>query len=372
MKLGIDISSYFEVLDRGGHFYKDKNEVDPISEFRKNGVTGSRIRVWVDPYDKDGNPYFGGTCDKKQFFELVDKMVPYGYDIMLDFHYSDFWADPSKQIKPKAWKDLSTEELGVKVYEYTREFLIECRERGVKLPYIQIGNEITNGMLWPDGLLTDNPDGSRGNFENLCYFLRCASKACREISPESKIIVHLERPHLLDVYIEYMDNLIKYGVDYDILGTSYYPYWHGTFEMLERTLDVLNERYHKEIMIVETGYGFTMAPFLENADEGELVIGEKFLSGIQWPIPYPLTPEGQDNFVKSILKIAEKHGVTGVYYWEPCWLPAHDVKWASTAGQIYTGETEKKQANEWANQCLFDYEGNMLPAFNSFRVEEDD
>ena len=372
MKLGIDISSYFEVLDREGRFYRDNKEVDPIAEFRKNGVTGSRIRVWVDPYDKDGNPYLGGTCDKKNFFALVDKMVPYGYDIMLDFHYSDFWADPSKQFIPKAWQGMTTKELGGAVYEYTKDFLTECNQRGLKIPYIQIGNEITNGMLWPNGQLTDNPDGSRGNFENLCYFLRCASKACRETSPESKIIVHLERPHLLDLYIEYMDNLEKYGVDYDILGLSYYPYWHGTFDMLETTLDVLDKRYGKEMMIVETGYGFTMAPFLENTDESSLVIGEKFLSGIQWPIPYPLSPEGQDNFVKSILKIAKKHGITGVYYWEPCWVPGKKVKWASTAGQMYTGETEKQQGNEWANQCLFDYQGNMLSAFDSFRVEEEE
>ncbi len=368
MVLGIDVSTYPEVVARGGKFYKDGKPVDPIAEFRKNGITCSRIRVWVDPYDECGNPYLGGTCDEKNFFALAKEMMAYGYDIMLDFHYSDFWADPSKQLKPKAWAGLNTKELGEKVYTYTRDFLLKCRAEGIALPYIQVGNEITNGMLWPDGYLTDNGDGTRGNFKNLCYLLSCGSRACREVSPESKVIIHLERGHLVDVHREYFDNLRDYGVDYDVIGLSYYPYWHGTFEMLEDAVIRLQKRYNKQVMIVETGYGFTMAPFLEEgSDKDALVIGEKFLSGIQWEIPYKLTPDGQDKFVKRILALSEKLGIIGVIYWEPCWVPGNNICWASKAGQRYTGETDKSEVNEWANQCLFDYDGNMLPAFNSFK-----
>ncbi|MCD8371762.1 MAG: arabinogalactan endo-1,4-beta-galactosidase [Clostridia bacterium] len=369
MKLGVDVSTYFEVLSCGGKFMKDGEEVDPLAEFRKNGVTGSRIRVWVDPYDEEGNPYLGGTCDEANFFRLAELMISYGCDIMLDFHYSDFWADPSKQLIPKAWKGKSTKELGEAVYSYTCDFLKKCSDKGIKLPYIQIGNEITNGMLWPDGHLTDNPDGTRGNYKNLCYFLTCASRACRELSPESKIIVHLERSHLMEMHKEYFDNLRFYGVDYDVIGLSYYPYWHGTLAMFEDSVKMLQSRYGKEVMLVETGYGFTMAPFLEEGvgQDDALVIGEKFLSGIQWEIPYDLTPDGQDKFVKHILSLSEKLGITGVYYWEPCWVPGNNICWASRAGEKYTGETDKNTVNEWANQCLFDYQGNMLPAFNSFK-----
>ncbi len=368
MVLGIDVSTYFEVLACGGKFFKDGKPVDPLDEFRKNGITCSRIRVWVDPYDENGAPYLGGTCDEKNFFKLSKTMMEYGCDIMLDLHYSDFWADPSKQLKPKAWRNLSTKQLGEKVYGYTRGFLEKCKAEGIPLPYIQVGNEITNGMLWPDGYLTDNGDGTRGNFDNLCYLLSCGARACREVSPESKIIIHLERGHLVDVHREYFDHLRDYGVDYDVIGLSYYPYWHGTFEMLEDAVQRLQKRYNKEIMIVETGYGFTTAPFLEEGEDGDpLVIGEKFLSGIQWEIPYDLTPEGQDKFVKHILSLSQKLGITGVFYWEPCWVPGNNICWASLAGQKYTGETGKSQVNEWANQCLFDYQGNMLPAFSSFK-----
>lgn len=371
MILGIDVSTYPEVTALGGKFYKEGKPVDPLAEFRGNGVDFSRIRVWVDPYDESGAPYLGGTCDERNFFKLAKEMAAYGYRIMPDLHYSDFWADPSKQLIPKAWRGLDTQALGEKVYEYTKDFLLKCKAEGVETPYIQIGNEITNGMLWPNGFLTDNGDGTRGNFESLAYLLSCGSKACREVTPESKIIVHVERGHLVEMQKEYFDRLRFYGLDYDVIGLSYYPYWHGTFEMLESSTELLKRRYGKEIMYVETGYGFTMAPFLKG-EEGKdsLAVGEKFLSGIQWPIPYELTPAGQESFVRRILSVAEKHDVKGVFYWEPCWIPGKNICWASPEGQKYTGEEGKGTANEWANQCLFDYRGNMLPAFGAFRKAE--
>lgn len=368
MLLGIDVSTYFEVLAHGGRFLRGGQPVDPLAEFRRNGVTYSRIRVWADPYDEQGNPYLGGTCDKDNFFALVDKMKPYGYKFMLNFHYSDFWADPSKQFVPKAWRGLDAAQLGVKVYEYTRDFLLECRERGVEVPFIQIGNEITHGLLWPYGQIWEGDKAQK--LKNVAYFLSCASRACREVCPESRIIVHVERSNMLEMHREFFDNLRDNGLDYDIIGLSYYPYWHGTFEMLETALVMYKERYGKDIMFVETGYGFTMAPFLENPEEDGLVIGEKFLSGIQWEIPYPLTPDGQEKFVGRILEVAEKHGALGVFYWEPCWVPGSEICWASEAGERYTGEEGLPTVNQWANQCLFDYGGNMLPAFAAFKNKE--
>lgn len=372
MILGIDPSTYFEVLEKGPHYRYQGKEVEPLSLLHdQNGVTVMRIRLWVDPYDEKGTPYHGGTNDWPTFLRLAQLGMSKGYTIMLDFHYSDFWCDPSKQTLPKSWMNSSATGVARKLYEYTKNTLQKCLENHLDIAYIQIGNEITNGMLWPLGYLDGNPQGGhRIGYDNLCLFLASGAKACREVMPQAKTIIHLERSGAKELHQEFFDEITAHHVDYDIIGLSYYPYWHGDFTKLFANVDNLASRYHKPIMIVETGYGFTLESYIKNANNGANLIDENFVhhSTFDVCIPYPLSFEGQKEFLIELLKRSKEHGVIGIIYWEPLWLPLPGLEWASIAGEEYIHETQKPTHNEWANQCLFDYDGNATPAFDVFKV----
>ena len=155
------------------------------------------------------------------------------------------------------------------------------------------------------------------------------------------------------------------GIDYDIIGASYYPYWHGTPEELFANLEQCR-RFGKERMIMELGYGFTTQAYNLNGDAKRLVIDadRAFVPGLTEQ--YPMTPAGQEAYIRYILARAREEGIAGVFYWEPLWLPGEGICWASEVGQVYIHEEGKSTANEWANQCLFDYEGRKLPAFDAF------
>ena len=366
MKLGIDVSTYFEEIDRGAKYYDGKKEVQPLDMLRANGVEYMRIRVWVDPYDKDGNPYLGGTCDLKNFIRLAKLAQEKGYSVMLDIHYSDFWCDPGKQTIPKAWAHLDLAGLENKVYEYTKSLLFTAAQNGIDIKFIQVGNEITNGMLWPIGKLGEETT-PRSNYDSLKRLIRAGVKACREVKPSAALVLHLERSYDQDLYNEFFSRMTD--IDYDIIGFSYYPYWHGTFEQFFANVDNC-KKFGKRLMIVEVGYGFTLEDYIKNSHGGaHLVIDASVTEGLGFVKDYPLTPEGQAKFVRDILPLAERHGVEAVMWWEPLWIPGDGICWSSEEAQRYTGATEiKSTRNEWANQCLFDYEGKKLPAFDEFRI----
>ncbi|MCH5161626.1 MAG: glycosyl hydrolase 53 family protein [Clostridiales bacterium] len=368
MKLGIDVSTYFEELDRGAKYYDGDKEVAPLDMLRANGVDCMRIRLWVDPYDESGNPYLGGTCDFDNFIRLAKLAMSKGFSVMLDFHYSDFWCDPGKQTIPKSWVGLDLNGLADKVYEYTKSMLIAAKGNGIDIKYIQVGNEITNGMLWPIGKLGEEQT-PRTNYESLRTLIKSGVKACREVLPEAALILHLERSYDQDLYNEFYSNMTD--IDYDIIGFSYYPYWHGTFEQFFANVDNC-KKFGKRLMIVEVGYGFTLEDYIKSAHGGaHLVIDATVVDGMGFVKDYPLTPDGQAKFVRDILPLAEKHGVEAVYWWEPLWIPGDGICWSSEEAQRYTGATEiKSTRNEWANQCLFDYKGRKLPAFDEFRLKK--
>lgn len=369
MYLGVDVSTYFEVLkENKKYFYKGK-EIDPFDVFSKNNVDIVRIRLWVDPYDEQKRPYLGGTCDLDNFILLAKVAKKHHMKICLDFHYSDFWCDPSKQTKPKAWNKLSFNELNQKVYDYTKEVLLRTKKEHIDISLIQIGNEITNGMLWPDGKLVDLGFGQRGNFENLATLLKSGIRASKEIMSKAKTIIHLEKSYDNALYREYFDKLKQYDVDYDIIGVSYYPYWHGTFEQVFFNIDDMKSRYSKPVMVMETGYGFTLQDYIKSLDDismAKLVINEEFLKEMKSKAPFPLNEDGQADFVRTMLLLCKKHDVQGVFYWEPAWLPGDNICWASKEGQKYILE-DKPTRNEWANQCLFDYNGVALKAIDEFK-----
>ncbi|MBQ4565131.1 MAG: glycosyl hydrolase 53 family protein [Oscillospiraceae bacterium] len=366
MILGIDASSYLSVIENGKKFYDGGREVDPMELLRANGVDYQRIRVWNDPKSPEGLPYEAGNCDIDHYVRLAKLVKAKGYKLLLDFHYSDFWADPNKQPTPKAWVNYSADELEQAVYEYTKACLQQAVDNEVAPQLIQVGNEITNGMLWPVGKLM-NPDGSRSSYDTFCRFVAAGCRACREICPEAKIILHLERSWDQQVYQEFFHEMAAHGIDYDIIGASYYPYWHGTPDALFANLDACRI-FGKERMVMELAYGFTTEPYLQGGKPQRLVIDEKMAAVPGVAEHYPLTPEGQAKFISDFLARAEKEGIDGVFYWEPLWLPGEGISWASEAGQAYIHEEGKTTTNEWANQCLFDYQGEKLPAFDCFRA----
>lgn len=370
MRLGVDISTYFEELEHGAEYFRDGKKVDPIDLFRANGVDCIRIRLWTDPQSEDGEPYLGGNCDLQNFFRLADLAKEKGFSILLDFHYSDFWADPSKQTVPKSWRGLTFEQMEKKVYDYTVEVLRAARERNIDISMIQVGNEITNGMLWPFGRLTEHPDGSRSNYENLIRLIRAGCRGCCEVYPDARIILHLERSYDQAVYHEFFSHMVEAEVDFDSIGFSYYPYWHGTFAQFFANADMC-KKFGKQLIVVEVGYAFTLEDYIENEHGGAgLVVSKDNVASFAFREEYPISEKGQALFIKRFLELAGEHGFDAVFWWEPLWIPGEGICWASKAGQAYIGESGKPTRNEWANQCLFDYSGNLLEAFDAFRCDK--
>lgn len=368
MRLGVDVSTYFEELEHGAKYYDGEREVQPLDLLRGNGVDIMRIRVWADPKSESGEKYLGGNCDLDNFLRLSALAQSKGYKIMLDIHYSDFWVDPAKQTVPKSWKMLSAEELTDRVYSYTREILSEAKKRGIGIEFIQVGNEITNGMLWPHGRLTGR-DGERTGYESLIKFVKAGCCGCREVYPEAKIILHLEKSYDKVIYNEFFTHMQNAGVDYDIIGFSYYPYWHGTFAQFFENADMC-KKFRKELMVVEVGYAFTLEDYIKNDHGGaKLVVSEDNISSFAFTEEYPISSEGQAKFTKKFLSLAKEHGISAVIWWEPLWIPGDGICWASEAGQKYIGEEGKSTRNEWANQCLFDYDGKKLPSFDEYKID---
>lgn len=377
MKLGIDVSTYLEEIEHGAKYYDGDKQVQPLDLFRQNGVDCMRIRLWVDPKSERGEPYLAGNCDLNNFLKLAAMAQAKGYSIMLDFHYSDFWCDPGKQTIPKAWRHLDFEALVRQVYDYTASTLRRIKDEGIEVSYIQVGNEITNGFLWPLGKLLSVKEGVRGNYDNFTKLLKAGIKACREETPRASLILHLERSYDQALYDEFFTQMERAGVDYDIIGYSYYPYWHGTFEMFYANVDMC-KKFKKRQMVVELGYAFTLEDYIKSEHGGaQLVVSEENVQTLDFTKEYPITPEGQRHFTEDFLRLAEEHGIESVYWWEPLWIPGEGICWASEAAMAYTGDAkkyaeegrEKSTRNEWANQCLFGYDARKLPAFDAFREQ---
>lgn len=368
MRLGIDASTYLEMenIHHAEYFDGDK-EIEPLQAFNRNGVDVMRIRIWNDPYGQNGEPYLAGTCDVDNFIKLAKLSEEKGYKIMADFHYSDFWADPAKQMVPKAWQGLGLDELASRVYAFTRQVLLTARAQETNIEFIQVGNEITNGILWPYGHLEEQPDGSRTNYDSLIKLLNAGIKACREVYPKAGIILHLERSYDQKIYNEFYSQMQDADVDYDIIGMSYYSYWHGPFEQFFANVDNC-KKFGKRIMVVELGRAFTTEDYIKSEDSEALMVNGGTHEDAAFNAQYPLTVDGQRRFVRDFLALAQKHGIELVCYWEPLWTPWGENCWASDAGKEYVRSDKRSNRNEYANHCLFDYDGRKLPAFDEYKI----
>ncbi len=368
MILGMDLSTLEETEALGGRLTRNGRAWEPFTLLRQCGVDGLRLRLWNDPYAPSGTPYEAGGCDLACVKRLARRGIDAGMHWMLDLHYSDFWCDPSRQRLPKAWEKLSFDALCGAVYAFTRDTLGSLARDGLAPRFVQIGNEITGGMLWPHGRITGEGEARRESFSRLAALLEAGARAVRE-SSDASIVLHLERSDDNARYREWFDFMRAAGVPFDVIGVSYYPFWHGGLAGLKRNLDDMAARYGKDVMVVETAYPFTGEHYDPKADKINLVINGSLGMADGSPPPYPFTRSGQAAFVRDMLSlvsgIAGGHGA-GLYYWEPAWLPLPGSSWASEAARAYIEEEYKPGGNEWANQCLFDYAGAANPALESF------
>lgn len=362
---GMDISMLSELEKKGIRYYNHGREEELLGILKENGVNAIRLRIWNNPYDEKGNPYGGGTNDLVSVLKMAERIKEKGMQFFLDFHYSDFWTDPKKQIKPKAWKELSGKKLGTAVYDYTKMVLEELQKRDILPDMVQVGNEITNGFLWPDGQLKAyrnlEEQQPKREYESLFFLLERGIQAVREVDSNIEIVLHLDFGGDNGLYREWFDEAEKHRLDYDIIGLSYYPYWHENLTKLEENLQDISQRYEKAVLVAETSYGFT----LEEKEGCSLVFSKELAE----KGGYEPAPEGQAQFLKDLIACIErvkKNRGRGFFYWEPAWIPGGNSTWASVEGQKYMNDMAP-EGNTWANQALFDYEGNVLPALEMLK-----
>lgn len=302
--LGGDISM-MSANARNGVIYKDSCgvTVDPYDLFKQQGWNMMRVRLFVDPSNAPGHHHDQGVCqDLGYVIDLCKAIRARGFEVMLDFHYSDTWADPAKQFTPKRWEGLSAKVLADSIYRYTRHCLLALKATGVEPATIQVGNEITFGMDWPVGRVDPM---SADNWDVFARLLQAGCRACREVCPKAGIIIHTEKAGVWGMTRNYYDRLAAAGLDYDIIGLSYYPMWHGTIPNLGATLDSLAVRYpDKPVMIVEAAYYYQH----DGVNRGE----EDFSH-----CP-PGTIEGQREFTAQLVSELNRHdNVTGLFWWYP-------------------------------------------------------
>ena len=359
---GMDISTLAEVERCGGKFFDNGQEGDLLDILKGYGVNAVRLRLWNDPYAEDGSPYGAGTNDLDVTIGLAKRALSHGMQFLLDLHYSDFWADPGKQFKPKAWAHMDDDMLEQAVYDYTLSVLKTLKEKQAYPTMIQIGNEVTNGLLWPNG--------KKPEYDNIARFISAGIRAVRALDKELPIMIHLDNGSNNELYRDWFDHYMERGEDFQIIGLSYYPFWHGKVENLVYNMQDIAKRYGKDLIVVEVSMGYTMEDYAQyEALSPEMRKGMATKPEVVETVEYPMTPEGQSDFMQAVLNtIAQvpEGKVKGFFYWEPAWIPVPGSGWATPASLSYI-EDKGPCGNEWANQALFDYNGNALPALKTIR-----
>lgn len=348
--LGGDISLLPSYEEQGTTYYDyNGRPVKPLQFFKQQGWNAIRVRLFVEPKYAPQKHKDEGVCqDFDYVLRLGRRVLQTGLQLLLDLHYSDYWADPSKQTMPHMWQDTRHDDLPDSVYQYTRRTLTALKQKGVVPKLIQVGNETTNGMLWPLGKIEWNHSGTvsddaaareQASWDYLCQLYEAGCRACREVCPKSKIIIHTEKTDNWDFTNTYYQQMRRHQVDYDIIGLSYYPMWQGTVENLGKNLDRLAQHFpDKEVMIVETAAYYSH----EN---------DVWATPDQYAEFYPITVEGQVQFTRELVTELKRHqNVTGLFWWFP--------EENGSGNEVTKG---------WLNRGLFDnHTGRALPAMREF------
>ena len=363
--LGADVSSLLSE-EASGVVYKNFSgePQDMLQTLAENGANYVRVRVWVDPFDREGRGYGGGNCTAATAGEIGARAAKYGMKLLVDFHYSDFWADPAKQQAPKAWAGLDEYGKAERIRAYTAESLAAIRDAGADIGMVQLGNETTKGFC------------GETSVPKMCLMYRAGAEAVRAFDPNVLIAVHFTNPEAGNFRkLAYM--LASNQVDYDVFATSYYPYWHGTLENLQAQLSAVAGEYKKKVMVAETQWAYTAA----DGDDSANSIGEE----LKYDKPYPFTVQGQSREIRDVAAAvaAIPEGI-GVFYWEAGWIPVPGEKyedrlplweangsgWASSYAAEYDPDDAGRYYGGSAcdNQALFAFDGTPLESLKTFAL----
>lgn len=364
---GMDASAVLAVENSGAKYYGfDGEEQDVFKTLAEAGVNYIRLRVWNDPYDENGNGYGGGNNDVATAIELGKRATQYGMKVCIDFHYSDFWADPAKQYVPKAWKGMSLEQKSDALYDFTVTSLTDILNADVDVCMVQVGNEINKGM------------SGETFMSSVAELLKAGSSAVREVSKAAgkdiQVAVHYTDIDKQGEVAKITADLDKYGVDYDIFAMSYYSFWHGSMENMQEMAEYVQDTYGKKVVIAETSYCYTT----EDGDgSGNSVSGDGDLVD-----GYDATVQGQADMLRDICAAADEADIMGVFYWEGTWIPVEPAdadnssiweKYGSGWASSYSGSYDPKDAGKyyggcsWDNQAMFDFTGHPLDSLKVFR-----
>jgi arabinogalactan endo-1,4-beta-galactosidase len=366
---GVDISSVI-ALEKSGVQFKDYDGTvkDIFALLKENGVNYIRIRIWNDPATKDGKGYGGGNNDLKTAIEIGRRAAAYKMPVLIDFHYSDFWADPSKQMVPKAWKGMTIDKKSAALYDFTVKSLKKLLKSGVNVGMVQIGNETTGFFC------------GEKNWLNISKLMKAGCSAVRDVTKKEhrqiQIVIHFTNPEKSGEYMRYAQILKHNAIDYDIFASSWYPYWHGTLANLTKTLKEVAAFTGKKVMVAEFSYARTF----EDGDGYPNAIAET--SAVD--LPYSVTVQGQADCIRDVMNAVASVGTAGlgVFYWEPAWIPVpgktkeerqnlwdeYGSGWASK----YAAEYDPSDAGKWYggssydNQALFDFSGQAEPSLATF------
>ena len=365
---GMDISSVLSQEKSGVKYYNEAGEeMDLFRILAEAGYNYIRVRVWNHPFDDEGRGYGGGNCDVAAAAEIGKRAAEYGMKLSVDFHYSDFWADPSKQSAPREWKRLLFTQKQEAIYNFTKESLQTIIDAGADVGMVQIGNETNNAMA------------GEKDYEKITVLMKEASKAIREVASENdkdiQVAVHYTNIEDTEGTIKRAKDLEDAGVDYDIFGVSYYAFWHGTMDNLTEVLKQVNEQYGKKTCVMETSYAYT----LDDGDGFGNSVSEKDLAA-----GYAATVQSQATCIRDVCAAVAAAGdsALGVFYWEGAWTPVgpatadnspiweeYGSGWASS----YSAKYDPHDAGlyyggcSWDNQALFDFNGKALPSLNVFK-----
>lgn len=334
---GVDISTLLQVEDNGGVFKENGVVKDPFQIFKDHQINYIRLKLWHTPAENYNN--------LQKVLLAAERIKTNDLKFLLNIHYSDWWADPANQTKPAAWNGLTVEQLKDSIYTYTRSVLSTLKANNTLPDMVQIGNEIICGMLWNEGRICEQFN-TQQQWQNFTGFLKEAIRGVKDATNESdsiKIMIHTDRGGDNAGARWFYDGLQTYNVEYDIIGLSFYPWWHGSFSNLQNNLNDLADRYGKEIIVVETAYPWTLS---WNDNTTNLVgSSTQLLSG------YPASTDGQKNFLVDLIEIVNStsngKGI-GVFYWEPDWISTQTF------------------GSPWENLALFDFNNELLSSISAF------
>lgn len=416
---GVDVSSYLSLVQSGAKYYDENGKEANLFDIMENaGINYVRLRVWNSPYplDEDGNyiyveedgttthkaaevakttenelgykeyyledgtrvyqeTYGAGVCDVETATIIGKIATEHHMKVLVDFHYSDFWADPKKKSCPKAWQGMTVEQKAEALEAFTQESLTFMKNAGVDIGMVQIGNEINNGM------------SGENDSADVCTLLKAGSAAVRKVSKDILVAVHFTDPHNEGYQIGRAAELDAAGVDYDVFGTSFYPFWHGSADTLYEDLKEISDTYNKKVYVAEISYAWTLG---DGDGYGNVV----YDGATDMDYNYSIDMEGQATAVRDAIAAVSKVGENGMgtFYWEPAWIPVNYAYnedgtlneeaykanqkawklfgsgWASVYANEYDPEVvDDNNGGTWDNQAFFDFEGHVLDSINVYK-----